>query len=101
MWGFVTRRLPRCHGQVEAGEAAETESGEGDGGADCEEGRVGSEEAGGVRAGAGETEERGDGCCEAYKVEMTMYIYVLMFATNFERMFKGTNVMATGVMLAI
>lgn len=72
MWGLVTGWLQRCDGQATAGEAAETESGEGDGRADCEEGRVGEEEERGVRAGARKIEECGDGGCEAYKIEMMM-----------------------------
>ena len=70
MWRLVTRWVPRCDGSAETGQAAETESGEGDGRADCEAGGVGSEEEGGVRVGAWKIKERGDGGCEAYEVAM-------------------------------
>ena len=75
MWGLATGRVPRRDGSAEAGKATEAESGKGDGRADCEAGGVGSEEERGVRAGAGEVEECGDGGCETYQVEVMDSLY--------------------------
>ena len=81
MWGLATGWVPRRDGQAEAGEAAEAESGEDDGRADCEAGGVGSEEERGVRAGAGEVEECGDGGCETDQVEVMDSLYNSLSST--------------------
>ena len=70
MRGLVAGRVPRCDGSAQAGAAAEAESGAVDGRADCEAGGVGKEEAGRVRARAGQIEECGGGGGEAYQVEV-------------------------------
>ena len=79
MWGLAIGRIQGRDAPVTADTAAETESGKGDGGADCEAGGVGAEEERGVRAGARTVEECGDGGCEAYQIEVMGLTAFLFF----------------------